>query len=209
MGISHLNYDLIETSLKELGRDNFKGLDIVQFGHLNFTMDLAKTPLPGEKKVYKYSRKYFLAKGARRCLDIDWGLNKKRDLGKPLFKKWDKRFDLLNNYGTSEHVYDQYECFKNAHNIMKDVGVMIHVVPHVGSYPTHCLFWYSSTFFSQLAAINNYKVISEEVRPKPFPVRELVCAILKKEHDKPFCSKEDFYKMWDGSGSTSKRPRKE
>jgi len=203
MGISHLNYDLIETALAELGR-GFKGLEIVQFGNLFFTMDLAKNPPPGSKKIYKVCRQFFLDKGAKCCVDIDWRYDRSNDLGKPL-GRWNERFDLLNNYGTSEHVYDQYHCFKNAHDITKVDGVMIHAVPHVGSWPAHCLFWYSSTFFSRLAVINNYKFISEEVRPKPKPDRELVCAILKKEHNRPFCSKGDFYKTWNESGSKSKR----
>ena len=78
-------------------------------------MDLLKKPPPGSDKVFKHCCKFFRSKGAK-CTDIDLGFNRDRngqyklDLGKPI-KKWPRKFDLLNNFGTSEHVHDQYHCF--------------------------------------------------------------------------------------------------
>jgi hypothetical protein len=46
------------------------------------------------------------------------------DLSKPI-KKWKGRFDVLTNFGTSEHVDDQYECFKNMHDLVKKDGVYV------------------------------------------------------------------------------------
>lgn len=203
MGISHLNFDLLGVALDELG-GTYEGLNIVQFGNLFFTMDLEKQPPPGGDRVFKFTRDFFQTKGAARVVDIDLGFKQhakcrqKLDLGKPL-GKWAGEFDLLTNYGTSEHVHNQYHCFKNAHDLVRTGGVMVHAVPAVGSWPGHCLFWYTLPFFSLLAGLNGYKVLCREIRPKPKPERELTCVVLLKETDQEFCSEEDFAKLWDGS----------
>ena len=84
-------------------------------------------------------------------------------MSKPIDKnEWTNHFDVITNFGTTEHVRPherQYECFKNAHMCTKVGGVMIHVVPEVGTFKGHCPCYYSIKFFKQLAEDNFYKIV--------------------------------------------------
>src|SRR5256885_7367791 len=39
------------------------------------------------------------------------------------------RYDFVTNHGTSEHVLNQYNCFKVMHDFCRAGGLMIHAVP--------------------------------------------------------------------------------
>lgn len=70
-------------------------------------------------------------------------------------------FDVVTNIGTSEHIEPykrQYECFKNIHLCSKIGGIMIHIVPEVGSFYNHCANYYSVDFFEHLSKLNDYKI---------------------------------------------------
>ena len=64
-------------------------------------------------------------------------------------------FNLVTNFGTTEHVPDQYPCFKNIHDLCSVGGLMYHVVPRVnywdgkgcGCKKAHCPYYYDSDFF--------------------------------------------------------------
>jgi SAM-dependent methyltransferase len=70
---------------------------------------------------------------------------------------FDRKFDLITNHGTTEHVFDQCSAFRNIHNLVKEGGVMLHIVPFEG-YLNHGLFNYQPSFFYNLASENNYKI---------------------------------------------------
>lgn len=200
MGVNPQVVDLLEVALNEVG-GSYRNLSFVQFGNLFFTGGLEKKPLPGERRPFKAISAYFLSKGAARVVDIDLCFKKvterhqRLDLGKPL-GKWAGKFGWLNNFGTSEHVHNQYHCFKNAHDLVRVGGVMVHTVPAAGSWPRHCRYWYKLSFFTRLAILNGYRVVLEELRPKPKPAREMVCAVLVKESKTPFCDEESFDTAW-------------
>lgn len=65
------------------------------------------------------------------------------------------KFDLVMNLGTSEHVANQFNLFKTAHDAMKVGGVLFNNVPFFGG-PDHGLFNYHPKFFVTLAANNAY-----------------------------------------------------
>jgi len=81
------------------------------------------------------------------------------DLNENINKKgFNEQFDLVTNFGTSEHCFDQYHCFMNIHNLCKDGGMMIHIVPMHGGL-NHGFYNYHPNFFFSLAAANDYKIV--------------------------------------------------
>jgi hypothetical protein len=69
-----------------------------------------------------------------------------------------KKYDLVTNLGTSEHVFNQFQFFKNIHDITRPGGLMIHSLPNQGCYD-HGFYNYHPTFFFDLADVNQYGLI--------------------------------------------------
>jgi SAM-dependent methyltransferase len=67
-------------------------------------------------------------------------------------------FDLVTNFGTTEHVFDQVRCFRTMHDAAKAGGVLYTDVP-MGGYLYHGYFLYTPLFFKHLALANDYEVI--------------------------------------------------
>lgn len=78
------------------------------------------------------------------------------DLGKHYGFK--RKFDLVTNNGTGEHVFNQYMVFKNAHDICKVNGYMIHVLPFY-RWVDHGFFNYNPNLFPCLANQNQYQLV--------------------------------------------------
>jgi hypothetical protein len=66
-------------------------------------------------------------------------------------------FDCVFNFGTTEHVFNQYNAFKVIHDATRVGGIMFHQVPCVG-YINHGYWIYSPRTFLELAAANDYDV---------------------------------------------------
>jgi len=73
-------------------------------------------------------------------------------------RKLRKRFQLVTNLGTTEHVANQIQAFKIIHDLAGRDGVMIHHLPAQG-YMNHGLVNYNMKFFWMLARSNGYKWI--------------------------------------------------
>src|SRR5262249_49865921 len=81
------------------------------------------------------------------------------------------KFAVVTNYGTSEHVANQFNVFKVMHDLTRRWGVMIHHVPAQG-YLNHGLVNYNPKFFWMLARSNRYKVLFHDFSvgdQSPFP----------------------------------------
>lgn len=116
---------------------------------------------------------------------IDWnGLDGalKLDLREPL---WDRfaPFDIVTNFGTTEHVSNQQAVWQNVHNLIKVGGYLISQTPYEGSWKNHGEWYPKETFFEQLAS-NGYE-IERLYQGREFPTVNLY-ARLKKVEDKPF-----------------------
>jgi len=68
-----------------------------------------------------------------------------------------RRFDLLMNLGTAEHVFDVAQVFRTAHNLTAPGGVMIHGMPFQG-FVDHGFYSFNPTFYFDIAAANGYRV---------------------------------------------------
>ena len=69
-----------------------------------------------------------------------------------------KKYDVVTNIGTSEHIFNQLAVFKTIHNIVAVGGLIIHQLPGQGYYD-HGFYNYQPTFFFDLAKANNYFMI--------------------------------------------------
>lgn len=81
------------------------------------------------------------------------------DLDRAVPKRLENKFDVITNYGTTEHVNNQYSVFRNIHNMCKVTGIMIHIVPAIGHWRGHCRYYYSKKFFEGLLKECKYKLI--------------------------------------------------
>jgi hypothetical protein len=72
--------------------------------------------------------------------------------------KDDKKYDVVTNIGTSEHIFNQLAVFKTIHNLVTAGGVIIHQLPWQGYYD-HGFYNYQPTFFFDLAQANNYFMV--------------------------------------------------
>jgi SAM-dependent methyltransferase len=69
-----------------------------------------------------------------------------------------EQFDLVNNNGATEHVFDQRAMFENIHNLCKVGGIMTHKCPtlHVMNIS---FYGVSPAFFYDIAQANRYELI--------------------------------------------------
>jgi len=80
------------------------------------------------------------------------------------------KYQLVTNFGTTEHVANQLNAFKVIHDLTAVAGVMMHHVPAQGMF-NHGLVNYNPKFFWMLARSNRYKwlhmdfSIAQSVRP--------------------------------------------
>ncbi|MCE2949586.1 MAG: methyltransferase domain-containing protein [bacterium] len=70
------------------------------------------------------------------------------------------QFDLVTNYGTTEHVVNQYLSMKTMHELARPGGLIHHDLPMAG-YHDHGYFCYNPRFFVELAESNGYEVAFE------------------------------------------------
>lgn len=114
------------------------------------------------------------------------------------------RFDVCINNGTTEHVFNQANCYKAIHDHTAPGGVMIHWTPCLG-WIDHGLYNVQPGFFHDLATANGYEILlaalsstcmmvplipgqitSEIVAANPGIRESLACVVLRKTTDAPF-----------------------
>jgi hypothetical protein len=67
------------------------------------------------------------------------------------------RYDIVTNFGTTEHVANQLQSFKIIHDLAAAGAIMLHVLPASGT-PNHGLVSYNPKFFWMLGRSNGYKI---------------------------------------------------
>lgn len=75
------------------------------------------------------------------------------------------KFDLVTNFGTTEHVANQLNAFQVVHDLTAHKGIMVHLVP-VQGYLNHGLINYNFKFFWMLARSNGYRFIETDFSPE-------------------------------------------
>jgi hypothetical protein len=69
-------------------------------------------------------------------------------------------YNLVTNFGTTEHILNQFKAFDSIHRFTKVGGVMYHDVP-LGGYFFHGYFSYNPMFFLHLALANKYAIVGD------------------------------------------------
>jgi hypothetical protein len=126
-------------------------------------------------------------------------------------EEWRSQFDLITNFGTTEHITDQVNAFRVMHDFASAGCRFAHAVPFTG-YLNHGLYNYHPLFFVFLAVANHYTIehlgitgpwlpytlprfegtqIGEGWDNYVFQSAEVTC-LLRKEHDEPFELFTDF-----------------
>ena len=75
-------------------------------------------------------------------------------------------FDLVLNFGTSEHVMNQFNAFKVMHDFAKPGGLIYGLLLQNG-YDGHGLVRYTSRFVDLLAKANGYEIVRQTYHDNP------------------------------------------
>lgn len=78
--------------------------------------------------------------------------------------------DLITNNGTSEHIFNQWAVFENAHNMCRKL--MLHILP-LTPWINHGFFNYNPILFRDLAAANSYTPVFTGIANRERHVIEL------------------------------------
>jgi hypothetical protein len=145
------------------------------------------------------------------CIDFDdlagqvsplrWDLNTKK-----CPEDFRSTVDVITNFGTSEHLLNQSNCFELCHDLLKVGGVVINIIPY--ARPDHGFFNYNPSFFSTLAESNGYEILGLHFSPDiggwelktltafngiiPTGSEYLHCVYQKKK-DQPFSQSSQIY----------------
>jgi len=159
--------DVIEFFDRSISRTvgDIRSRRMAELGDQKLWAMIATTPKGGRV----WAKEWFEARGCHHySIDIH-GLNGAYplDLSQPIEDAfWHDNFDIVTNFGTSEHVEDQYECWRNIHHLGRPGCVYIHVLPEYGIYsPDHSKYQYTQDFFKNLCEANGYTLILNESLP--------------------------------------------
>ena len=109
------------------------------------------------------TKDYFISLGFKdyKSIDINGAYESFQfDLNKNISEiyNFDKKYDLVINNVTGEHVFNQYSLFLNFHNLTKTDGIMLNILPFI-DWINHGFYNFNPIFFADLAASNNYEII--------------------------------------------------
>jgi len=98
-------------------------------------------------------------------------------------------FDIVTNFGTVEHVGDQYMVFYNMHNLCKPDGLLMHCLPIKEYNGTHGKYTYQENFLENLVVLADYCILrywktTDSKRSK------VLCVLQKRKLE--FVSREAF-----------------
>lgn len=87
------------------------------------------------------------------------------DLNAP-FPSPGEPFDLVTDFGTGEHIFDQAQVWRTMHALTKPGGYMVFDRPSQG-YPGHCYYLTDPGLFRDIAQANGYVVLRLEEAETP------------------------------------------
>lgn len=182
MGITKFDADL----LSEVLRENPNITSVIELGSQNLYLN-------GEDKP-PFASEWYKQKGLLyACIDLagDNGAIQE-DLSKDISANYHKdaamlRYDLVTDFGTSEHVVQMksitkvgfhdgyinsiypdgienidlgfYNCWLNKHNLLNEGGLMVNVNPKTGHWPGHGYNYYTEDFYKEFSKISGYEIV--------------------------------------------------
>jgi SAM-dependent methyltransferase len=139
----------------------------------------------GNKKTGDVSYKSFFESIGFEHVSVDWNGEDGAlplDMRLPL-PDWEA-FDMVTNFGCTEHVSVQEPIWESIHRLCKVGGVYIGMCPAPGSWWWHGEFYPTEEFYRQFAALNGYQIEHLAVG-REYPNCN-IDARLRKVADKPF-----------------------
>jgi hypothetical protein len=88
------------------------------------------------------------------------------DLNEPLDAFELGAFDLVTDFGTGEHIFDQAQVWRTMHALTNPGGFLVFDRPHQG-YGKHCFYLTNPCLFTDLAHANAYTVLRLEKKETP------------------------------------------
>jgi len=192
MGITGHSLTLIDKAIIHRSQADGQTVDtVIELGAQNMydkTYDTERGP---------YASTYYRARGMKyTCIDLN-GENAalKLDLEKPI--SHDYQYDLVTNFGTSEHIKNQHSVFSTIHKLTKVGGMIICENPKTGNWPHHGLNYYTQEFYKSLCKALNYELIEVGEDPAMHNRRDgwNIYAIMKKTEAKSFPTDKVFNKF--------------
>ena len=98
------------------------------------------------------------------------------DLNLPL-RPFPGPYDLVTDFGTGEHIFDQAQVWRTIHDLTKLDGYIAFDRPSQG-YPGHCYYRFDRCLYEDVAAANGYKVLALETAKTPRG--ELIRGVFKR-----------------------------
>jgi len=178
MGIRNFDVEVLNNIMKQEGLQ-YKGLKMLQLGD-QIMRNVGKIR----------GKKYFEQLGAF-VISIDingLGGSLPLDLSKPIDNMSEHKdyFDVITNFGTSEHVSDHIACFANMYYFCRKGGILLNLSPREGHWNNRShrhVHKYTTQFYDDWAKNNNCSVLINRVVPKGERVGgqdDMILAILKK-----------------------------
>jgi SAM-dependent methyltransferase len=165
MGFSNLITNAVDTVLPDLRQRSPR---VIELGNQTLKNNKARNTIYAKYGItppgkIDSTKDWYLSVGFSSYLAVD--VNTERDavafdLNLDISKEYDftEQFDLVTNNGTGEHVFNQYMVFKNAHDLCRVGGYMIHVLPFY-RWVDHGFYSYHPNLFPCLANQNNYELL--------------------------------------------------
>lgn len=117
------------------------------------------------------------------------------DLRKPIDEEYHCMFDVVTDFGTTEHVDgNYYQARKNIHDACRVGGLMIHENPMTGHWIGHGGNYLNTNFYQQMAEHNQYQILELGVEYAMGNITDggNVYCVLRKIFDIPFVNAEVF-----------------
>jgi len=94
------------------------------------------------------------------------------------------RFDVVTNFGTTEHVPDQLAVWHNIHNALKPGGWLISTTPSPGQWPGHGRWYPTEEWYQAFCNANDYEVKLIRTFDQGIPARDMVgCVAVRRGGD--------------------------
>lgn len=117
----------------------------------------------------RLARDWYLELGCGRYVSIDGNGRGTvtADLNEPLQQPWQSHpFDLVTDFGTGEHIFDQAQVWRTVHSLCKPGGIIAFDRPLSG-YANHCFYLTNECLYWDIAAANGYDVLWMQTQAMP------------------------------------------
>lgn len=150
-----------------------KGFSVCELGDQGMCGGPTKTAL---------AKDWYLGMGCGRYVSIDGNGRGTltADLNQPIALE---PFDLVTDFGTGEHIFDQAQVWRTMHDLTTPGGFIAFDRPAQG-YQKHCFYLVNECLFRDLARANHYKVLWFE--RTPMKRGELLRGVFQRTTGRPF-----------------------